>query len=378
MTLWPRWLRRVVLGPLLVLATIMMLASLPLWAMAAAFVSRHVPGRWRPLRLMWFLMVWLVLESLVLVALFALWVGSGFGWKIRSDSFQAGHYRLMGWFLGRVVASALRTFGLTIEYDAVEPGYFDGLPVLVFARHAGPGDSLLLVEALLNRYHRRPRIVLKDTLQWDPVIDVALNRLPSRFIETRGRAGEAAIEAIGLLASTMGSKDALVIFPEGGNYTEGRWARAIDKLESGGLSHFAAKARLMEHVLPPKPGGVVAAITNAPTAGIALIGHSGTEDMDSIHDVWKGLKMDLTIATRVWRYRSEDVPLAREGLESWLYERWAEMNKWIAGEKSVGLGPETRPTTPDVVQNAERQTPNAKSRTQDVEHRTPQPEEPGA
>ena len=39
-----------------------------------------------------------------------------------------------------------------------------------------------MVHALINWYAREPRIVLKDTLQWDPAIDVVLNRLPNRFI----------------------------------------------------------------------------------------------------------------------------------------------------------------------------------------------------
>ncbi len=38
------------------------------------------------------------------------------------------------------------------------------------------------MHALMNWYAREPRIVLKDTLQWDPAIDVVLNRLPNRFI----------------------------------------------------------------------------------------------------------------------------------------------------------------------------------------------------
>ena len=49
-------------------------------------------------------------------------------------------------------------------------------------RHAGPGDSFVLVHALVNWFDREPRIVLKDMLQWDPAVDVLLNRLPNRFI----------------------------------------------------------------------------------------------------------------------------------------------------------------------------------------------------
>ena len=45
------------------------------------------------------------------------------------------------------------------------PAGLDGGPLLVLARHAGPGDSFALVDLLLSRYGRRPRIVLKEDLR---------------------------------------------------------------------------------------------------------------------------------------------------------------------------------------------------------------------
>ena len=56
-------------------------------------------------------------------------------------------------------------------------------------RHAGPGDSFILIYALMHWYDREPRVVLKDTLAWDPAIDVILHRIPARFISPNpGRA----------------------------------------------------------------------------------------------------------------------------------------------------------------------------------------------
>src|SRR4029450_6899592 len=49
-------------------------------------------------------------------------------------------------------------------------------PVIVLSRHAGPGDSFLLVHQLLSRYRRKPRIVMKAALQFDPGLDVVINR----------------------------------------------------------------------------------------------------------------------------------------------------------------------------------------------------------
>ena len=98
----------------------------------------------------------------------------------------------------------------------------------MFSRHAGPGDSFLLAHALINWYDREPRIVLKDSLQWDPAIDVLLNRLPNRFLVPGG--GAKAEDEIAALATGLDDNDALVIFPEGGNFTPKRWERGIERL----------------------------------------------------------------------------------------------------------------------------------------------------
>src|SRR5690606_6245981 len=102
-------------------------------------------------------------------------------------------------------------------------------PVLVLGRHAGPGDSLLPMDGIANRAHRHPRIVLKEFLQWDPAIDVMLNRISSVFVPASG-GSEELLAAIRDMAATMNADDAFVIFPEGGNYTPGRHRRSIEKL----------------------------------------------------------------------------------------------------------------------------------------------------
>jgi DNA-binding response OmpR family regulator len=84
--------------------------------------------------------------------------------------------------------------------------------------------------ALLHWYHREPRVVLKNTLAWDPAIDVVLNRVPARFISPNPAAGEDLESQIASLATGLDDNDAFVIFPEGGNFTAARRDRAIAKL----------------------------------------------------------------------------------------------------------------------------------------------------
>ena len=66
----------------MILVTVLIGVTLPLWLVAAAALSPVLPGRWRPLRLLWVVILYLVCESVLLVVLFGLWVwvaGSGGG-----------------------------------------------------------------------------------------------------------------------------------------------------------------------------------------------------------------------------------------------------------------------------------------------------------
>ena len=71
MKLPPYIVRRMIIAPLLVVAVAFAVGALPLGLLIAAFLSRFVPGRWRILRVAWFLFVYLVLEALGLIVLFA-------------------------------------------------------------------------------------------------------------------------------------------------------------------------------------------------------------------------------------------------------------------------------------------------------------------
>ena len=332
MRLPPYIVRRVIIAPLVVAAVGIAILLLPLALVIAAFLSRYVPGRWRILRVLWFLFVYLALEALGLVVLFVIWIVSGFGWKLRTPAFREAHYQFMAWWLRRVLGSARRTFRISIDIELPEVHPSPERALLVLSRHAGPGDSLLLIDALLNgdQGRRRPRIVLKDMLQWDPCVDVLVNRLPNRFVPARGGGGPAAIEAIAELTSTMGAGDAFVIFPEGGNFTPKRRTRAIEKLDEIGRPGLADRARAMEHVLPPKPAGTLAAIEAAPEADVLFVGHVGLEGLSTVRDIWRGIPMDAAVVAQYWVTPADQVPPPEER-ERWLYDRWQALDEWIDG-----------------------------------------------
>ena len=164
-------------------------------------------------------------------------------------------------------------------------------PVIVLARHAGPGDTFLLLYGLLAYAGRRPLLVLKHALVLDPWIDVLLGRVPHSFIEPDGH-GDQAVAQISDLTAGLGGCDALVIFPEGGNFTPGRRRRAIGQLRRHGLRSRATRAARLGHVLPPRPSGTVSAIDAAPQADLIIVAHTGLDHLDSAAAVWKGIPLE--------------------------------------------------------------------------------------
>jgi len=234
-------------------------------------------------------------------------------------------------------------------------------PVIVLSRHAGPGDSLLLVHQLLSVYGRRPRVVMKASLQFDPSLDVLGNRLPNVFVQHRQAGEHIFTEQIERLARGLGPDGALVIFPEGGNWTPGRWRRGIRRLEHSGRRDLAARAAAMPNVLPPRPGGALAAIEARPDADVIFVAHAGLDAIVSVSDVWRRFPVDQVIQARWWRVPFDQVPREADHEEQvqWLFGWWERIDEWITENRPGGLpapaavaapsllSPEADPAQPD-------------------------------
>jgi len=330
----PRWVRRGVLAPAMIVITVVAFTLVPVWLLVAAVVSPLLPGRFRALRVLLVLLVHLALESLLLLAMAGLWVVSGFGWRLRAPQSERRHYRLVEMYLSVMFALCQVALKVRVEVEGPVPAAYTGRPLIVCCRHAGPGDSFLLAHALVNWYDREPRIVLKDSLQWDPAIDVLLNRLPSRFIRP-GHNTERTVAQIAELATGLDDNDAFVIFPEGGNFTAVRRARAIDRLHRLGLHRMAERAESMMHVIAPRPAGLLAALGAAPEADVVWVAHTGVDDLVSVADVWRALPMDRAIEMRWWQVPAGEVPREREAQIEWLFSWWERIDDWITSRKQA-------------------------------------------
>jgi len=312
-----------------VVLSIVVLALSPL-LYAAGALAAAILRRPQPLLLVRFAIAYFALELRILCWCGVLWIASGFGAQIRSPRFRALHYKLVRTFVC-TLAHRLRSL-LDIDIDPEMPGDVQRAleadqPLLFFSRHAGPGDTLLLVDLLLRVYDRLPSAVFKDTLAIDPCIDLVGHRLPQAILDTSDR--EESEERIEEVARSLGPRGILVLFPEGGNFTPERRGRALRKLWRKGRRRAARQAREMEHVMPPQPTGACAAMRGQPDAGVIFSAHTGLGLAAFPKEIWRHTPIGGTLHTQMWLARAADRPADSEEQIEWLYGWWQRIDDWL-------------------------------------------------
>jgi hypothetical protein len=336
MTIPPRWTRRYVSPIALVLISIASLTVFLATVVPLALISTVWSPASKALRLIVFALVVLGAELKALVAAFGLW--------LTRRGIEA-HYRSLGSALHVLVRTATKLFAVEPD-DEVRDWPTDRLrrsnhALLVLCRHAGPGDSLILLDALINRYGVRPRLVMKSSMQLDPVVDLYFHRLPAVFVDPTDNEGSAQ-RSIRCLARDLGSEDTLVMFPEGGNYTPRRHRRAIRHLAKAGHLGDAARAHRLNHVMPPRPGGVLAVLEEA-EVDVLVLGHTGIGRIHSLGDVWRSLENPKPVELRGWFTPFEAVPTDGKRRIGWLFDLWTTVDQWV----ETGVHRQRSPTQDD-------------------------------
>lgn len=329
----PRWIRRLLVAPLVLALCLALIALAPFALLLAAVVDLFIPGNWRTVRMVTFGAFYLIMEVAGLVVLFLLWIRFGFGIQLDSERAKTAHFAFMKLWLGLMYMGVSTMFGLRIrieERPKPQPG-----PVLVFSRHAGPGNSLMLIGTMMIAYNRRPRTVMLAKLQWDPLFDTMGNRLPNRFIKHNKKDADRYVKAIGQLAEGLGAQDAFVLFPEGRDFTQRLRIRAIEYLREKGFDKHADRATQMLNVLPPRHRGPSAAIASAPEADVVFVAHSVLEEIGSFKELWRRIPLSDPIEGRYWRMPPSEVPDTEEDLIEWLYEWWERIDEWIDAHKHL-------------------------------------------
>jgi 1-acyl-sn-glycerol-3-phosphate acyltransferase len=325
----------------LLLSTVCIVLS-PL-LLAAAAVASLVTRRPQPLMLTRMVIAYFARELGVLVACGALWLGSGAGVMMHRPRFQALHYRLLRWFV-HGLARRVRTL-LDLEVAAhPDAGALEALgrdrPLLYFARHAGPADTVLLIDLLFDHYRRLPSVVFKEALEVDPCIDLLAHRLPQAALDTSDpEKCEAQIREV---TARLGRRGTLVLFPEGGNFSPERRQRAISSLRRKGHDREAEAAEEMPHVMPPHPHGALAALAANPEADVVFSAHTGLGLAAFPRELWRHTPIGRRLDVRMWLAPAAERPRDPDEQVRWLFDWWKRIDEWIATQ-----GQEDTPATPE-------------------------------
>jgi len=299
----------------------------PIWVAAAAVVDLARGRGTVALRSGGLVLVYLTCEVLGLAASAGIWLARAVGF-VGDERWLDLHFRLQAWWGTTIFHAIVRLFGLELSVQGEEE--VSQGPFLLLPRHVSSGDSLLASALVAGPYGLRLRYVLKQELLWDPCLDVVGNRLPNAFIE-RGSPDEARqIARIAEIASGLGPNDGVLIYPEGSRATDLKRDQVIEKFKQAGNAPMSEYARALRFVLPPRPGGALAALEAAPDADVVFCEHVGFEGASSLTTVWQGDLLGGVLHVRFRRVPRAQVPVERADQIDWLLREWRQVDEWVA------------------------------------------------
>ncbi|KGN37134.1 1-acyl-sn-glycerol-3-phosphate acyltransferase [Knoellia subterranea] len=232
--------------------------------------------------------------------------------------------------LNRAMILARQWVGFEVRLDGRMHFGSETAPLIAFARHAGPGDSLALAWLLGHTAGRMPKIVLAEALRWDPTVDALLTRMRSYFVPSRTGAGDDRVSGVRELARGLKEDDALLLFPEGQNFSPGRRRALISRLREAGQELRARRAISLWNTLPPKTRGVIAAMEARPDADVMIVAHAGFGQLTTPAEIWGAIPFtDRPFLVQTRTYAASDVPDEPAAIEAWIDDEWSDIDAWV-------------------------------------------------
>ncbi len=183
------------------------------------------------------------------------------------------------------------------------------------------------------------RYVIKRELEALGAIDIVARWIPTYLAARDSKDTEGDVAAVRRLTENFGpgTREAILIYPEGTRFTKERLAKA-KKVIAERQPENAERANRLNHVLPPKLGGPIAVLEETAPCDVVFCGHAGFDGLRTVGDIWRGKLVGTTIHVRFQRFPGSEVPEGREDKVEWLYDRWQEVDDWV-GEKLGAAAP---------------------------------------
>lgn len=244
-------------------------------------------------------------------------------------TFIARNFALQCWWSRVLFYGGIRIYGMKVEADGLE-NVAQG-PMVAFVRHVSPFDNLVPSVHIADLYGIRLRWVMNHSLMRDPTIDILGNRLPNAFVTGLVRD----IRQVRSLASGLGPRDGVLIYPEGGLFSPKNRQRLLDKLRAARDPHYE-RAAAFRNVLPPRLGGALALLESNRSADVVFIVHTGLEEAQ-YRKLLSGAFIGGTLRIHAWRVPASEIPADRKALTAWLFEQWTAADAWIEANRAPSL-----------------------------------------
>lgn len=274
---------------------------------------------------------YVVLEWIAIGAAGVLWFATGLGRFIGRPWSQRLHRSIQDWWAHSMTRAARRWLGLSFEIENPE------VPAtgraIVAAQHASFFDALLPTFLLRSSGRRPTRHVLKRELGFDPCLGIYGHRQPNHFVDRANHDGDAELGDIETLASTAGDAS-LVIFPEGTFRSATNPERVFARLAEESPER-SARLRL-KHLLPIRPGGLLALLRGAPNHDLVLVAHKGLEHAGSFRAIADAVPFQSPVRVRLWRVPAATLRADSADALEQIDTVWQHMDDWLDAPRSSG------------------------------------------
>lgn len=314
--------RRAKTIPTMLATTVVGIVGLPL-IVPAVIVADLVRLRFKLplLRVYLFVLQYLFNDSVEILAAPLLWAT-----RAPAQRYE----RLQWWSVNLMTKRADQLLGLRVKLD---PGSVAALaaasgpkdPLIVISRHVSVLDSSL--PALLAKAAGvKTTGIMMAEMMADPGFDLVYGRLGWVFVSRDDR--QSALAEIQKLKSANETAHAVLIFPEGRLFRPDALERALARL-AGSAPERAERLAGLQHMLPPRPGGMLALLELLPDADVLVVSHSGLDDLGEVATLKSvaPLGRDVTVSAR--RIGRSEIPRDAGGQVAWLDELWVEIDALV-------------------------------------------------
>ena len=269
-------------------ATLAGMVLLPLLLVGATALDVfHRRFRLPSVRVLLFLLQYAINDSVEIVLAGPYWLLAGFGRRLDGAASIRRHQRLQAWSIEVLARRAERLLGLRIELDEAGVAALLPAPAIVLCRHVNLVDASLPTWLYQQRGVASRGVIMAELLA-DPGFDLIYGRTGSVFVPRDN--GPEATALVGGLAAAMDASTVAVIFPEGRLFRPDVLERALGRMVESNPDRAARLAGL-RHVLPPRPGGVLALLDALPGTDVVVMAHAGLDRFASFTELARAVPL---------------------------------------------------------------------------------------